>query len=215
MIGTNFGAHSGLVPGGKPFFVSDSWAKFKTAVTYINQGHLSDKPGFSPYTIVRQLRDGRYWLRCLRTSSPLEGYHHHLNRAQDSMAKCAGPELQNASMRLFQFFWTLKAAITANIIPYIWHSEVHLRYRLQGQEQGRAGARPGFLAARPGWARSSCFVEMPRPGRARSSCFFEMPRACRARSSLKSGKNRAGPLPSVRPTDPQLTRSSKTAGTGT
>ena len=118
------------VPGGKPFFVSDSWAKFKTAVTYINQGHLSDKPGFSPYTIVRQLRDGRYWLRCLRTSSPLEGYHHHLNRAQDSMAKCAGPELQNASMRLFQFFWTLKAAITANIIPYIGHSEVHLRYRL-------------------------------------------------------------------------------------
>ena len=118
------------VPGGKPFFVSDSWAKFKTAVTYINQGHLSDKPGFSPYTIVRQLRDGRYWLRCLRTSSPLEGYHHHLNRAQDSMAKCAGPELQNASMRLFQFFWTLKAAIKANIIPYIGHSDVYLRYRL-------------------------------------------------------------------------------------
>ena len=157
------------------------------------KGTYRTNRGFSPYTIVRQLRDGRYWLRCLRTSSPLEGYHHHLNRAQDSMAKCAGPELQNASMRLFQFFWTLEAAITANIIPYIWHSEVHLRYRLQGQEQGRAGARPGFLAARPGWARSSCFVEMPRPGRARSSWFFEMSRACRARSSLKSGKNRAGP----------------------
>lgn len=118
------------VPGGKPFFVPDSMKKFNTAAKYILHGHLSDKPGLSPYVVVRMLADGRHLLRCLRTSSPLEGYHHAFNRAQDSMAKCTGPELQNASMRLFQFAWTIKAAIKAKMIPLIYHYELYLRYRL-------------------------------------------------------------------------------------
>ena len=72
---------------GTPFFVADSWKKFKTEVTYITRGHLPDTPGISPYVIVRTLTDERKELRSLRTSSALEGMHYSMNSAQNSIGK--------------------------------------------------------------------------------------------------------------------------------
>ena len=111
---------------------------FKTEVTYITRGHLSDTPGISPYVIVRTLTDGRKELRSLRTSSALEGMHHSMNcrrlnpqnSAQHSMAKHSGPRRKNASLRSLQLGWTVKAAIKAKMMPRIGHFQVHPRYRL-------------------------------------------------------------------------------------
>ena len=68
-------------------------------------------------------------MRSLRSSSALEGMRHSMNSAQHTMAKISGPRRQNASLRSFQFGWTVKAAVKAKMMPQIGHFQVHLRYR--------------------------------------------------------------------------------------
>lgn len=67
-------------PAQRPFFNSNHAVIFKTAIGYVKQGLLSDPPGMDMYVAVKMLRTGLVVYRCLRSTSPLEGYHLHLRQ---------------------------------------------------------------------------------------------------------------------------------------
>lgn len=55
--------------------------------------------------------------RCLRTSSPLEGYHLHLNAAITPTGKSMGHRLHTLRSNLFDFQWNIKALVKAKKLP--------------------------------------------------------------------------------------------------
>jgi hypothetical protein len=68
---------------GCAFLVPDHEDVFRKEIKYIQAGLLSDPPGVNMYVcIVRSKKTGLLSFRCLRTSSPLEGYHLHLRAAR-------------------------------------------------------------------------------------------------------------------------------------
>lgn len=118
--------------GGGKFFVDGSFTIFKKEIAYVQEGLLSDVPpqntewhsmrfachrhassllrfqvpNMFMYQYVRTLKTGFKVFRCLRTSSPLEGYHLHFRQAQHPGAKCAGPRLEMPRSNLFDFAWS-------------------------------------------------------------------------------------------------------------
>lgn len=92
-----------LRPGHK-FMASGAAGIFEKEIAYVQKGFLSDFPGMEMYRVVgKNKRTGLVVYRCLRTSSALEGYHHHLRLALSTLAKGCGLATETARCMIFDF----------------------------------------------------------------------------------------------------------------
>jgi hypothetical protein len=71
----------------RPFFIAEHARRFKVQMAYVAKGYLSDPPDVPMYVRSKTLRTGLVIYRCLRTSSPLEGYHLHLRQVRTTISK--------------------------------------------------------------------------------------------------------------------------------
>ncbi|KAG5181441.1 hypothetical protein JKP88DRAFT_182209, partial [Tribonema minus] len=67
-------------PYPRPFFNAKHASIFKNSMWYIKRGYLSDPPAMDMYVEAKTLATGLVVYRCLRSTSPLEGYHLHLRQ---------------------------------------------------------------------------------------------------------------------------------------
>ena len=118
---------------GVSFFKLAHKKTFDQAMTYVKSGHLSDPPGIELYTLRKTLRavQGQAGLkiyRCLRTSSPLEGFHAHLARCVCQMARGMGSMRLAMIVRAFEFRWNIHALQRAGkLSDKFQHDDVALR----------------------------------------------------------------------------------------
>ena len=107
-------------PGTK-FLVPSARALFLKEVMYVQEGLLSDRPGFNMYVEVRTLSSGFVIYRCYRSSSQLEGYHLHLREILCAGQISCSPRLLHVLSTLFDFRWNIKSAVKAKLIPDVGH----------------------------------------------------------------------------------------------
>ena len=101
---------------GGDFFAPNHEEIFLKELKYVQQGLLSDRPNMSMYQQVGVHETGLKKYRCLRTSSPLEGYHMHLFAAIHPAASHMHGRAQTVRSNLFDFAWNVKAGIKANVL---------------------------------------------------------------------------------------------------
>ena len=91
-------------------FFGAGWRKqFRTAISYVQKGYLSDSPHMSMYSKVK-LISAKYnvWqYRCCRGTSALEGYHLHYRAFFHSSALNVGPRLHELLKTSFDFRWNV------------------------------------------------------------------------------------------------------------
>ena len=109
---------------GCSFFTSDAHQIFEKEMAYVCKGFLSDKPGMEMYVRRDVASTGLQRYRCIRSSSALEGYFLHLRLAQNAQAKGAGLRFENARGNLFDYAWTVRAAVVAGKMPDVGHCQL-------------------------------------------------------------------------------------------
>ncbi|CAN0297242.1 unnamed protein product, partial [Ectocarpus sp. 4 AP-2014] len=112
---------------GRSFFVPDHNKRFRHEMTYVARGDLSDIPGEEMYIKVGEYKSGLPMLICLRSSSPIEGYHLHLARTIGSMARKASPRWLEAVTNHFDFRWCISALKKQKLVPpWVDHFDLEL-----------------------------------------------------------------------------------------
>ena len=105
---------------------------------YVQKGQTSDLPGLDYYVHLGTTRSGCDQYRCLRSNSPIEGWHCHLRRGLDSCAKHSSPRIMHSRLMGTSWRWTIKAMVHAGLLPPVGHFELHLRDRLCDLVRGTA-----------------------------------------------------------------------------
>jgi hypothetical protein len=101
----------------------ESWPTFLKQIKYVQQGLLSDHSDVAMYRRIRVCeRTGFVFYRCLRTSSPLEGYHLHFRQAVHPCAKTMGPKHHMIRANLFDYVWNVRTAWRAGDLPEVGHT---------------------------------------------------------------------------------------------
>ena len=111
----------------RQFFRYDHESIFKTQISYVQQGFLSDPPGMTMYYKKSTSKTGFVFYRCLRSTSPLEGHHMQLRASRDPRARHSSPRVQHAESLWFDFGWNIRATVNAALMPHIGHEHVWLR----------------------------------------------------------------------------------------
>jgi hypothetical protein len=106
-----------LVPNALKILETEMW--------YVQRGLLSDLPGMQMYFKTRKLpTTGFQELRCVRSTSGLEGMHLHYRASQHPCAKGSGVFGMNVRGKLFIWGWNVKAAVRAGLMPDLGHTDV-------------------------------------------------------------------------------------------
>ena len=71
---------------GRNFFNPDHAKRFRTGMSYIRKGYLSDIPGLPMYIQIGKYTSGLAGFICVRSSSGLGGYHLHLRQVSIATA---------------------------------------------------------------------------------------------------------------------------------
>jgi hypothetical protein len=113
------------VPG-RSFFALNHKDVFEKEMTYVQKGYLSDKPRID-YYLELPTRPGQpqMW-RSRRTTSPLEGFHLHLRRLTDPLAKGKSSIISVVRVGLRIFRWDTDTAVKHEFIPDLGHHELWL-----------------------------------------------------------------------------------------
>lgn len=112
-------------PGTK-FLGPSARATFLKEVEYVQEGLLSDRPGFNMYVEMRTLASGFVIYRCYRSSSQLEGYHLHLREILCAGQISCSPRLLHVLSTLFDFRWNTKSAVKAKLLQDSGHFALYL-----------------------------------------------------------------------------------------
>ena len=104
---------------GMQLFTPKTWAIVKSMVIYIRKGCLSDHPDVNYYYAVGITKDGYPKYRCIRGTSPLEGYHHHLRLLVAQ--SCLSPRLLISLLRCFNYRWNNDMAADNGDLPSFYH----------------------------------------------------------------------------------------------
>ena len=140
---------------GQAFFRAGHKKRFDNEMRYVRKGYLSDHPDVELYVPKKKLATGFVVYRCLRTSSPLEGYHLHLRETRKASSLKAGPRWHDVVMNEFDFRWIIRALKQRGALPHRFrHYDVFLEDKLAAQVEGLV--ERGVMAAspRPGWRRT-------------------------------------------------------------
>ena len=86
---------------GKQLFTPKTWKVFTNIITHVRKGCLSDMPGYNYYYVVGVTKEGYPIYKCVRGTSPLEGYHHHLRMLVEQC--CMSPRLLISLLRCFNY----------------------------------------------------------------------------------------------------------------
>ena len=139
---------------GLSFFGPDHAKRCAHELAYVAAGYLSDRPDIPLYLPTRKLTTGLQLYRNLRTSSSLEGYHQHLNDAVASSGKRCGLQYFQAATNAFDWRWTVRALVTAGILPsYVRHYHLEL-YELLYDLSEKLHGEGGGARTLPGWRRT-------------------------------------------------------------
>jgi hypothetical protein len=112
---------------GVSFFNRKHAAIFKTGVSYVKKGYLSDKPGVTMYVPLRTLCTGLVVYRSRRQSSALEGYHLHLRLALSVLSRRAGSDLVEAVTNEFDFRFCVNALRKLGLFASaVYHYDIDL-----------------------------------------------------------------------------------------
>jgi len=107
---------------GLPFYQTGHDAIRKRMLQRVAVGLLSDPPGMRMYLIVGvHARTGLKILRCIRTTSPLEGYHTHANAQNRPGARASNPRKMDARLNQFDFEYAVWAGRLAGIYDSTRH----------------------------------------------------------------------------------------------
>ncbi|KAG5183509.1 hypothetical protein JKP88DRAFT_245150 [Tribonema minus] len=104
-------------PYPRPFFNAKHASIFKNSMWYIKRGYLSDPPAMDMYVEAKTLATGLVVYRCLRSTSPLEGYHLHLRQTLAAGAVTSSPRWQECVTNTFDFRWCVAALLRARLLP--------------------------------------------------------------------------------------------------
>ena len=139
---------------GRPFFASDHDKRIVLELSYVANGYLSDHPTIALYIPLRKLATGLQIFHCLRTSSPQEGYHQHLNNAVVACGKHAGLRYTDAVTNEFDWRWVIKALRKAGVLPkWFRHFNVALIEEIYDLV-GKLFSSDAVALHLPGWRRT-------------------------------------------------------------
>ncbi|CAM9585769.1 unnamed protein product, partial [Ectocarpus fasciculatus] len=142
---------------GRNFFVADHNKRFRHEMTYVVRGDLSDIPGEDMYIEVGTYKSGLPRLICLRSSSPIEGYHLHLANTVGAMARKASPRWLEGVTNQFDTRWCITALKKQGLIPtWVEHFDLELYdilylicVKLGVSDQVLPGHRPTPMTRQP------------------------------------------------------------------
>lgn len=95
---------------GLQLFTPKTWVAFKSTIVRIRKGCISDHPDVNYHYLVGTTADGYPMYRCIRGTSPLEGYHHHLRMLVAQ--SCVSPRLLISLLRCFNYRWNNDMALS-------------------------------------------------------------------------------------------------------
>lgn len=96
-------------------FTPKTWRVYKTTLSHIRKGCLSDRLDTNYYYELGTTKDGYPRYRCNRGTSPLEGYHHHLRLI--IAQSCLSPRLLVSLLRSFNYRWNVNMAVDNGDLP--------------------------------------------------------------------------------------------------
>ena len=105
----------------RPFFAQDHSTRVVLELQYIAWGYLSYPPHHSMFVSMGKLNTGFEVFRTLASSSPLEGYHQHLNDAVTVQSKIAGLRYTEAVTNEFDWQWVGRALKQVGLVPKSIH----------------------------------------------------------------------------------------------
>jgi len=138
---------------GKPFFHSTHEHRFIQSMGWVTGGFLSDPIGVELYMPLYKTTDGLQIYRCLRTSSPLEGYHLHLRQTLVAQSRGAGIHWKESVVNGFDWKWTVNrlkdAGLLSQRVQHYNFTLLELLLSLQKKAFGKeTDLIPGFKRAR-------------------------------------------------------------------
>ena len=98
--------------GKKGYFQQSMEAEHASIMFHAAHGCISDPPDLNMYLEIGRRGDGSPIYRCVRGTSQLEGFHHHL--ADVVHGWVCSPELMDAAVMEFVHRWNIDARIRAN-----------------------------------------------------------------------------------------------------
>ena len=139
---------------GLQLFTPKTWDAFKSTIVHIRKGCVSDHPADVNYHYqIGITTEGYPKYRCIRGTSPIEGYHHHLRMLVAQ--SCISPRLLISLLRCFNYRWNNDmAADNGDLPPFYRGGYCHWLV----EEVQEATMNWGDEAAHPDWISTKDFA---------------------------------------------------------